>query len=583
VEVIGRSADNNFASALAALVYRGAKGAGDKLRIETGQLLVQDRAVVNTGTSGDGSAGNLHITATESVEVIGNSPNGQYPSGLFSQVERGAKGKGGNITIETRYLSVRDGAEISTGTFGRERAGNLHITATESVEVIGNLPDGQSPSGLFSQVEPRAKGAGGNIIIETRHLSVRDGAEVSASTAGKGSSGNLHITATESVEVIGRSTNGESPSDLNTEVEKGAKRAGGDLTIETGHLSVRDGAQVTASTAGKGPSGNLHITATESVAVIGRSADGQEPSGLTASTETAGDAKNLTIETGHLTVQDGAEITVSSTGSGKAGQLEVTANSVLLDEGQLIAETVSGERGNIILQVEDLLLMRNNSLISAQAFNKGNGGNIEIKPGLIVAIPTEDSDIVADAQQGNGGKIDITTQGIFGLEFRRQRTAKSEITASSQFGISGTVNITRLGVDPSQGLAALPANLVDPTNQIDQGCSASGANQESKFTVTGRGGLPQSPNEVLTPDMVQDDLGTPVPSNPPTRESVKPTPSSPPKQLIEAQGWVVDDNGVVTLLAAAPNVTPHSGALVPASCQIKGTTGKGDEGVVLNN
>jgi hypothetical protein len=33
VEVIGRSADNKYPSALAALVYRGAKGAGDNLRI----------------------------------------------------------------------------------------------------------------------------------------------------------------------------------------------------------------------------------------------------------------------------------------------------------------------------------------------------------------------------------------------------------------------------------------------------------------------------------------------------------------------------------------------------------------------
>jgi hypothetical protein len=95
--------------------------------------------------------------------------------------------------------------------------------------------------------------------------------------------------------------------------------------------------------------------------------------------------------------------------------------------------------------------------------------------------------------------------------------------------------------------------------------------------------LPSSPTEVIAPDMVQDDLGTPIATNPPTRESVKPSPTTPPKQLVEAQGWVVDDLGVVTLVAAAPTVTPHSGALVPASCQIKATTGKGDGGVVLNN
>jgi len=71
--------------------------------------------------------------------------------------------------------------------------------------------------------------------------------------------------------------------------------------------------------------------------------------------------------------------------------------------------------------------------------------------------------------------------------------------------------------------------------------------------------------------MVQDDLGTAVAIHPATSQSVKPSPTSPPKQLVEAQGWVVDDKGVVTLAAAAPTVTPHSPALTPASCQIKAT------------
>jgi large exoprotein involved in heme utilization and adhesion len=292
-----------------------------------------------------------------------------------------------------------------------------------------------------------------------------------------------------------------------------------------------------------------------------------------------GKGGDINITTGSLSVTNGTQLNARSLGQGKAGNLNVTANFMLLDNAELIAETASGEGGNINLQVEDLLLMRNNSQISAQAFNNGNGGNITIEPGLIVAIPREDSDIVANAQDGKGGNINIATTGIFGLEFRQQGTPLSDITASSNIGLSGTVNITESLVNPKQGQRALPTNLVDRTNQIDQSCSAGGASQENNFIVTGRGGLPQSPTEVISPDMVQDDLGTPVVSNPPTRESVKPSPTTPPKQLVEAQGWVVDDLGVVTLVAAAPTVTPHSGALVPASCRIRGTTVKVDERV----
>jgi large exoprotein involved in heme utilization and adhesion len=390
----------------------------------------------------------------------------------------------------------------------------------------------------------------------------------------------LNVTARESVELIGTSADGRASSGLftqvgstfNPDVNLGIKGAGGNLTIETGRLIVRNGAVVSASTFAQGLAGSVNITARDSVEVIGRGPNGN-PSELRAKTTTAYDAGNLRVETGRLFVRDGAQITVSSTGSGKAGNLNVTANRVLLDNnGKLVAETASGEGGNINLQVEDLLLMRRNSLISAQASNNGNGGNINIQPGLIVAIPTEDSDIVADAQDGKGGNINITTAGIFDLEFRPQGTPLSDITASSNIGLSGTVTITERLVNPKRGQRALPTNLVDRTNQIDQTCSADGANRKNTFSVTGRGGLPQSPTEVISPDMVQDDFGI-LATEPETRTDATPSPRStnPPNQLVEAQGWIIGSDGKVILTASAPNVTPQGTWLPPVNCQLSQT------------
>jgi large exoprotein involved in heme utilization and adhesion len=281
-------------------------------------------------------------------------------------------------------------------------------------------------------------------------------------------------------------------------------------------------------------------------------------------------------------VRDGAEVSVSGLSTqperGDAGDLNVTANSIELDnQGAIAATTTSGNGGNIKLQVQDLLQLRQNSQISTTAGTLqagGDGGNITIDADFIVAVAKENSDISANAFNGRGGNTNITATGIYGIEFRPRPTSLSDITASSNSGVDGIVDISTLEVNPSQGLVELPTTPVDQTRQISQVCSA--ANRESRFTVLGRGGLPQSPTEVISPDMVQDDFGTPVASNPPTRESVKPSPASPPQQLVEAQGWVVDGKGVVTLVAAAPTVTPYSPALVPASCQISGTTGKGD-------
>jgi large exoprotein involved in heme utilization and adhesion len=77
---------------------------------------------------------------------------------------------------------------------------------------------------------------------------------------------------------------------------------------------------------------------------------------------------------------------------------------------------------------------------------------MNVSAGSIIAVPTENSDISANAVFGQGGNIQITTQGIFGLKLRDQLTCDSDITASSQFGVTGTVQVNTIGVDPSSGL-----------------------------------------------------------------------------------------------------------------------------------
>ena len=256
------------------------------------------------------------------------------------------------------------------------------------------------------------------------------------------------------------------------------------------------------------------------------------------------------------------------------------ANSLLLNGGTLLAETAKSgdeDRANINLQDLDLLRLDNESLISANANNQAKGGNVTIDSTFIVATPptgSNGSDITANAQQGNGGQVNITTQGLFGIRFRPQLTPQNDITVSSESGIPGTFQLDNLAIDPSQGLDALPTNLVDRTNQIDQSCSASGANQQNQLTVTGRGGLPQSPTEVLAPDMVLDDFGTPVTATETeirSNASPSPRPTHPPNQLVEAQSWMIGSDGKVILTASASNATPHQTWQTSANCQVSQT------------
>jgi large exoprotein involved in heme utilization and adhesion len=333
-------------------------------------------------------------------------------------------------------------------------------------------------------------------------------------------------------------------------------------------LTVSNNSAVSASTQ-TGEAGSLRINANSNPA---SSVQLSNKSRLSVEATAGGTAGNLTIKAGQVSVQDGGAITVISP-KGQAGNLNITAHSLFLNRGTLSAETgkSSAQSGaNITLKGLELLRLENESLISARALDAASGGNINIDTTFLIALPPvgpNGSDIIASAQQGSGGKIDINAAGIFGIEERRaipgNRT--NDIDASSEFGSAGQVTLSTL-INPSQGLSQLPTQLVDPTRQIDSSCAARGDN-ESKFTVTGRGGLPSTPSDLLTPELVLDDFGTLATANPPVSEPVEPASSSPHKQLVEAQGWIIAADGTVVLTALAPSVTPHSGPLTPASCQ----------------
>ncbi|BAZ22084.1 filamentous hemagglutinin-like protein [Kalymmatonema gypsitolerans NIES-4073] len=640
-------------------------GTGGNLTIETAKLIVQDRSRVAARTL-EGQGGNLTVRASKSVELIGKWADGQVPPGVYLDpfapnsdtggLFTGSFGTGdaGNLTIATEKLTVRDGAALATNTLGEGRGGNLTVNASDSVEVMGLS---------FLTTETRDAGAAGNLTIKTGNLLVRDDALVSAETGNetgdnKGQGGRLEVTAADSVKLIdtgilsttslgsgnagpltittgklliqngsavtasalgeGRGGNltvnvkesvelsnepGFAPSGLVTSTIVDAKGDAGNITISTGKLTIKDGASVRAQTLGEGRGGNLSVTARELVELIGTSADGQDPSGLFTSNSTiggntnpTGTAGDITIATGKLIVRDGAQINVSSEGTANAGNLQIHARSIHLDnQAKLTAQTASGNGGNIILQNRDLLLLRRGSLISATAGTAGaggDGGNITINApnGFIVTVPDENSDITANAFNGNGGQVTINATAIFGMIPRSRedlvkllqtndpnqldpaRLLTNDISAISQANASlnGVVTINTPDVDPNRGLVQLPTNLVDASQQIATGCTPRHG-QTSSFVATGRGGLPLSPSEPLRSRAVvtqwvtlDEQTGNQGDGEvKPVESSEHPADNREP--IVEANGWVVDKKGDVYLVAQVPNAT-SSFQTTTASC-----------------
>jgi large exoprotein involved in heme utilization and adhesion len=263
-----------------------------------------------------------------------------------------------------------------------------------------------------------------------------------------------------------------------------------------------------------------------------------------------GNGGNIRIDANSVNLSNGAGIAVSSQGRGNAGELIVQTDLLSLEaRSRLLADTVSGEGGNIQLRVRDLVLLRDNSSISTTAGSEGaqaNGGNIEIDTNFLVTVPSENNDITANAFEGRGGFIQITAQGIFGLESRERLTPLSDITAFSQQNpqLDGVVDIDSPDVDVSREIVVLPSMLVNVTQLIAQRCSGDRGNLAqvgSEFILTGRGGLPPQPSEALrTPAVSVDEQAV----------SEETSLSAP---LVEATGWTSDGQGRIVLVAATAN------------------------------
>ncbi|MBN8561260.1 MAG: S-layer family protein [Leptolyngbya sp. UWPOB_LEPTO1] len=509
-------------------VVRGGTGNGGSIQIDSPYLSVSQAGAIVANTRGQGNAGNLTIES-QTVEINGNPDGNGFPSvlntGTFTEGQGGnltinadrlfskdfvlvqsnsnGSGDAGNLTVNVRQFQAFGGSQFSSGAFASGNGSNLTVNATESVELIGfsTWDGGPFSTGLFSSVEPRGTGHGGNLRITTGRLSIQQGAKVTANLVGNGKAGNIVIRANE-VEVSDPLVDFTGAiSGIVTSVQNGSTGQGGNLDIVTDRLRVFRGGQITAATDGFGNAGSINLQAGD-IDISGFSQDGQFRSSITASSTTSFNAGSINLRSDRLSVRDGANITVSNTGTGDAGNLNINAGTVFLNNGaSLQAEVNGGSQGNIRLAARDLLLLRQDSQIVTSATGASTGGNITINAPIIVGL--ENSDIVANAVQGQGGNIQITTQGIIGLQYRDRTTPENDITASSEFGVNGTVEVNNVGVDPNSGLVELSTTLIDSTQQVAAGCSGT---QGSSFVITGRGGVPQNPTQEVRRDRAWNDM-----------------------------------------------------------------------------
>ena len=499
-------------------VMNSAGNAGT-VAIKADNLEVRDKGFVIASTNGTGKGSDMLITAGNIVIAGGN---------LNSLTTlKGIGGDAGEIIIKTNNLEMQNGTGVSNATeLSKNTVAGIHAITTGTgnggditIEAGNLLLTGKHPSISADTVDA---GNAGNVTFNIDNLELRNGTRVSTSTSGTGTGGDILMTAKNVLLSDGATLNAFT----------GDSGDAGKIEIATNNLEVRKGSILFAFTEGLGDGGDV-IVETGNLLLSGDGA--VDFTGILAGTGdgNTGDAGVVTIDATQLDIRDGAVIETSTLGTAKGGDISLKGKSVLLsvdgssrntgllsrsldigdnagnagkititvddslsilDDASISVETETANAGDINITANNLLQLSDSKVTSSVANGKGNGGNILIgqEPNSVgrVRVPNvtvlDDSEVSAQAEQGMGGNIGITSDFIF--------RNNSIVSASSNEGVDGTVNINSPETNISGSIVALPENYINASEHLSERCTARSANVSS-LVVKDRNTIPPSPDD----------------------------------------------------------------------------------------
>jgi large exoprotein involved in heme utilization and adhesion len=545
IELHGSSPATGRSGIFAQVDRPDATGTGGTIGLTAETIEITGGAQISGFTTGIGNGGDIEIGA-DTLRLVGSGLSGA------SRVVTGAEAAGhsGAIRIDAGIVEVLDGAQILATTVGQGSGGAIEIAA-ERIRVSGFQDD------LLSKISASTSGsgAGGSIELRGGEVEVSDGAEVATSSRSSGDAGPIHIAA-RSILIdggsrpetdtgvfatgagLGRSGQIRLEADQLLLRNRGVVVAatlvsrGGDIDVRAGDLEMRDGSLLNAESQGPSEgSGNISVSVERDLDMHG--------SGIVAAGENRlglghGDAGSIDVAVGGRLHMVDSEITTRITGGDKqAGEITIRAGAIkMMDTSIVTAEALGlGTAGNVSIDVARKLELAGGSEIAARALDTGEGtrdaGNIvlragrrlDLKASSINALVEGDETttggnisikspetvlrngarITAQAGEGSGGNILIQTRTFFA-------SPDSEINASSELGIDGTVEIAGLRVEVSDALAQLPRDYLDAAGLLAGQCAEAGPSGTSSFVVAPQGAMgldldPLLPSGVLDADL----------------------------------------------------------------------------------
>ena len=445
------------------------------LRIRADNIIMDHSIInskVNNVTNGLDSMGQL-------IDVAG--------AGEAGTVSTDGRSVQGSLLMSAKNLDITGGGIIAP-TQGNRIANRIELHADVLTTRPGTRPGGTlaapmildpaDPTRVVISSSSTGSGGAGMISVSGKSGPIPDDATYPPSSS-------IHLTGTDVL------------TDTNS-IGLGGRielRASGPIELHNTNISANVTDLQALSMNGQEHSGNVDISAGSFL---------MQGGGISAlSRGTRGGGNIAVTGQGAVTIGGDATISASSTSSGNAGSITINAGSQFLSQnGRLSTESSQTSGGNITIQATDSIRLVNSQLsTSVQGGPNTAGGNILLDPAIVTL---QNSHVTAQAVQGQGGNISI----IAGTFLADQ---SSLVSASSQFGLSGTVNIQSPVSNLSGTLATLAQRPQQAQHLLTQRCAAQINGRLSSFVVASRDALPTEPGGWLMSPMalIADDESAP--------------------------------------------------------------------------
>ncbi|MHC5597302.1 MAG: two-partner secretion domain-containing protein [Nostoc sp.] len=259
----------------------------------------------------------------------------------------------------------------------------------------------------------------------------------------------------------------------------------GSIQLQGRNISLRDGSIVLIQTQGTQSSGGINVNASESLSLVGTTANAQLSSNLFTETIGAGKSGDIIVNTPRFLIQDGAAISAATYTPAAGGNIDIKAGDFLEVSGfsavnpsrfsNITAGTFgTGNAGSITISTQRLTALSGGNIASITA-GTGSGGNVTVNASKLVellgvtpSVFTPSEVTAGTAGPGKAGSVTINTERLVIKDGGRVDAStlasgpagSVTINAQNSVEVSGKVPGS---VNPS--LIISSGNIVDPSLQ----------------------------------------------------------------------------------------------------------------------